>query len=164
MTLDQRGCRLELLAALQKADQNALRLGSSGSAISTPYLARHHHRPEGLLGSPVRGLQAGTVQEGEPSVALPQKMIGQASIPQGAVATLQAPIEPGFQSSAGHGYALVADLFLLTTIALLQSLLQQGLYLTRKLCFLLPPAESFPRQPRSRWARQLWCRACTNRR
>ena len=56
-----------------------------------------------------------------------QKMIGQASIPQGAVATLQAPIEPGFQSSAGHGYALVADLFLLTTIALLRSLLQQGL-------------------------------------
>ena len=90
-----------------------------------------------MLGSPVRGLQAGTVQEGEPSVALPQKMIGQTSIPQGAVATLQAPIEPGFQSSAGHGYALVADLFLLTTIALLQSLLHQGWYLTRKLCFLL---------------------------
>jgi len=68
-------------AGLQKADQNALRLGCSGRAISTPYLARHHHRPEGLLGSPVRGLQAGTVQEGEQSVALPQKMIGQASIP-----------------------------------------------------------------------------------
>jgi hypothetical protein len=30
---------------------------------------------------------------------------------------LQAPIEPGFQSSAGHGYTVVADLFLLTTLA-----------------------------------------------
>jgi hypothetical protein len=50
-TLDKRGCRLELLAAgLQKADQNALRLCSSGSAVSTPYLARNYHRPDGLFG------------------------------------------------------------------------------------------------------------------
>ena len=93
-----------------------------------------------------------------------QKMIGQASIPQGAVATLQAPIEPGFQSSAGHGYALVADLFLLTTIAMLQSLLHQGLYLTRKLASCFLAKRVIFRQRRSRWARQLWCRACTNRR
>jgi hypothetical protein len=74
---------LELLAAgLQEADQDALRLRSSGRAISTPYLASYHHRPDGLFRSPVRGLQAGTVQEGEESVALPQKMIGQAAIPR----------------------------------------------------------------------------------
>jgi len=71
-----------LAAGLQKADQDALRLRSSGGAISTPYLACHHHRPDGLFRSPVRGLQTGTVQEGKESVAFPQKMIGQASIPQ----------------------------------------------------------------------------------
>jgi hypothetical protein len=83
-----------------------------GEPISIPYLARHHHRPDGPFRSPVRGLHAGTVREGDQSVALPQKMIGQASIPQGAVARvamLNAPIEPGFQSSAGHGYTVVAD-------------------------------------------------------
>jgi len=76
-----------LAAGLQKADQNALRLGSFGRAISTPYLASHHHRPNGLFRWPVRGFQAGTVQEGEQSVALPEDD-GHTSIPQGAVATL----------------------------------------------------------------------------
>ena len=50
---------------------------------------------------------------------------------------LQAPIEPCFQSSAGHGYTVIADLFLLTTIAQLERLLQQGLYPTRKFRFPL---------------------------
>jgi integrase len=137
-TLKKRGDRLELLAAgLQKADQDALRLRPSGRAISTPYLASYHHRSDGLFRSPVRGLQAGTVQEGEESVALAQKMIGQASIPRGAIATLQAPIESCFQSSAGHGYTPVADLFLLATIAQLESLLQEGLYTARKFRFPL---------------------------
>ena len=71
-----------------------------------------------------------------------QKMIGQASIPQGAVATLQAPIEPGFQSSAGHGYALVADLFLLTTIALLQSLAATGLVSDAETLLPAPPQQN----------------------
>jgi hypothetical protein len=69
-----------LAASLQKADQNALRLCSSGSPISTPYLARDHHRTDGLFGSPVRGLQAGTVQKGKESVALAQKMIGETPV------------------------------------------------------------------------------------
>jgi hypothetical protein len=116
-----------LAAGLQKADQKALRLCSSGSPIPTPYLARHHHGRDGLFGSPVRGLQAGTVQEGEQSVALAQKMIGETPVLGRAIATLQALIEPCFQSSAGQGYPVIADLFLLTTIAQLQSLLQNGL-------------------------------------
>jgi hypothetical protein len=52
------------------------------------------HRPDGLFRSPVPWPPGRTVQAGEQSVAFPQKRIGQASIPQGAVATLQAPIEP----------------------------------------------------------------------
>src|ERR1039458_6475884 len=55
---------------------------------------------------------------------------------------LQAPIEFRFQSSAGHGYTVVADLFWLTTLAQLESLLQQGLYPARKFRFPLSPQQN----------------------
>jgi hypothetical protein len=60
-----------LTAGLEKAEQNPLRVCSPWGAIAAPHLARYHHGPDSLFGSPVGGLQSGTVQEGKHRVALP---------------------------------------------------------------------------------------------
>src|SRR5271169_674785 len=59
-------------------------------------------------------------------------MVGQTLIPQRAIATSQATIQPRFQSAAGHCYCSLADLPLLATVAQLQSLLEDPFYRARK--------------------------------
>src|SRR6266851_9971557 len=58
----RRGAEL-LPASLQNAHENALGMCSARSSIAAPDFTSHHHRADGLFGSPVRGFQAGTTQE-----------------------------------------------------------------------------------------------------
>jgi hypothetical protein len=49
------GVPIVLATGLEEAEQDALGAGAREGAISSPHLARNHHRADGLFGSPVGG-------------------------------------------------------------------------------------------------------------
>lgn len=69
-----------LASAAQHAGQHLQRVRSLTGAVAAPVFAIDHDRAYALLGSPVRGLDAGDDEEGEQRVALDAQMFNQLAV------------------------------------------------------------------------------------
>jgi len=122
-----------LTASLENAEQDALGTRPGRSTVAAPHLAGDHHGANGLLGAPVGGLQAGTVQESEQCVALPAEVVGQAPIARGTVGAEEQTIHLRFQTATGHRQPVCADLALVAPRTQSQRRLQNLLHRPRKM-------------------------------
>ncbi len=121
-----------LTAGAQHRHQDGLGRRACLCAAAAPDLAVNHRRADGLLRSPVGGVQPGMTQEGEQLTAVPGQVLGQSFIGRVRPRPFQQSVEPALQPATGDGHPALADFAEPIAVTKFQSVLDQFLDLPRK--------------------------------